>query len=219
MNCPTVAASTPIAPRTGDGVLPLNSRLELAALLTAPGCARAHVRAILLEWGLPDVAETAELLVSELVTNSLQASGRLKTRADLPLVPVIRLWVASDRVSVAIHVWDASDDLPIRRDADVDEISGRGLMIIDTLAKDWGSSPSQREGGLGSCRPRGGRGSAMSDARPEFSEHGHPAGRQRAAGRGTITRLTIGVQCQTEQGTTERYYAMQLPRSTSAGKR
>jgi anti-sigma regulatory factor (Ser/Thr protein kinase) len=139
MNCPTVAASTPIAPRTGDGVLPLNSRLELAALLTAPGCARAHVRAILLEWGLPDVAETAELLVSELVTNSLQASGRLKTRADLPLVPVIRLWVASDRVSVAIHVWDASDDLPIRRDADVDEISGRGLMIIDTLAKDWGS--------------------------------------------------------------------------------
>jgi anti-sigma regulatory factor (Ser/Thr protein kinase) len=137
MNCPTVAA--PIAPRIGDGVLPLNSRLELAALFTAPGCARAHVRAILLEWGLPDVAETAELLVSELVTNSVQASGRLKTRADLPLAPVIRLWVASDRVSVAIHVWDASDDLPIRRDAGVDEISGRGLMIIDTLAKDWGS--------------------------------------------------------------------------------
>jgi hypothetical protein len=94
MNCPTVAASTPIAPRISDGVLPLNSRLELAALLTAPGCARAHVRAILLEWGLPDVAETAELLVSELVTNSVQASGLLKTRADLPLVPVIRLWVA-----------------------------------------------------------------------------------------------------------------------------
>jgi hypothetical protein len=36
-------------------------------------------------------------------------------------------------------VWDASDDLPIRREAGVDEISGRGLMIIDTLAKDWGS--------------------------------------------------------------------------------
>jgi len=139
MNYPTVAASTPIAPRIGDGVLPLNSHLELAALLTAPGCARAHVQAILLEWGLPDVAETAELLVSELVTNSVQAYGRLRARADLPLVPVIRLWVASDRVSIAIHVWDASDDLPIRRDSDVDEISGRGLMIIDTLAKEWGS--------------------------------------------------------------------------------
>jgi hypothetical protein len=50
----------------------------------------------------------------------------------------------------------------------------------------------------------------MSDARPELSEHGHPAGRQRAAGRGTITRLTIGVQWKTEQGTTERYYAMPL---------
>jgi hypothetical protein len=50
----------------------------------------------------------------------------------------------------------------------------------------------------------------MSDARRELSEHGHAVGRQRAAGRGTITRLTIGVQWKTEQGTTERYYAMPL---------
>jgi anti-sigma regulatory factor (Ser/Thr protein kinase) len=139
MNCPTVAAGTPAAPRTADRVIPLNSHLELAALPTAPGCARGHVRAILLEWGLPDLADTAELVASELVTNSVQASERLRIRADVPAVPVVRLWMACDRIAVVIHVWDGSHDMPIRRDARPDETGGRGLMIIDSLTADWGT--------------------------------------------------------------------------------
>jgi anti-sigma regulatory factor (Ser/Thr protein kinase) len=139
MNCPTVAAGTPTAPRTADEALPLNSHLELAALPTAPGCARAHAKAILLEWGLRGMADTAELLVSELVTNSVQASERLKTRDDVAVVPVVRLWMASDRTMVVIRVWDGSDDMPIHHNAAPDEIGGRGLMIIDSLAADWGS--------------------------------------------------------------------------------
>jgi hypothetical protein len=43
----------------------------------------------------------------------------------------------------------------------------------------------------GCCRPAGGR--------------RHFADGQRAAGRGTITRISIGVQWQADQGTTERY--------------
>jgi hypothetical protein len=50
----------------------------------------------------------------------------------------------------------------------------------------------------------------MSDTRPELSGRGHSSGRQRDARPGMITRLTIGVQWQTERGTTERYYALQL---------
>jgi anti-sigma regulatory factor (Ser/Thr protein kinase) len=139
MNCPTVAAGTPTAPRTADEALPLNSHLELAALPTAPGCARAHAKVILLEWGLRSMADTAELLVSELVTNSVQASERLKTRDDVAVVPVVRLWMASDRTMVVIRVWDGSDDMPIHHNAAPDEIGGRGLMIIDSLAADWAS--------------------------------------------------------------------------------
>jgi hypothetical protein len=70
---------------------PLQTHLELAALPTAPGCARDHVRSLAHEWGLPGLADTAELLVSELVTNAVQASERLKTRADLSIMPVVGL--------------------------------------------------------------------------------------------------------------------------------
>jgi hypothetical protein len=52
----------------------------------------------------------------------------------------------------------------------------------------------------------------MSEPQPERSEHGHSAGARRAAVPGTITRISIGVQWHTDQGTTERYYAMPLLR-------
>jgi anti-sigma regulatory factor (Ser/Thr protein kinase) len=113
--------------------------LPLAALPTAPGCARAHVRAVAREWGLADLEITAELLASELVTNAVRASERLRIRADLAIVPEIRLWLVSDLMSLVIHVWDGSDEMPVRRDATIDDESGRGLMLVDTLASDWGA--------------------------------------------------------------------------------
>jgi len=111
----------------------------LAALPTAPGCARGHVRAVAHEWGLPDLADTAELVASELVTNAVQASERLRHRTGPAIVPVIRVWLVSDQISMVIRVWDGNDEMPVRRDADPDDIGGRGLMIIDGLAKDWGA--------------------------------------------------------------------------------
>jgi anti-sigma regulatory factor (Ser/Thr protein kinase) len=119
---------------------PLVSTLpSLAALPTAPACARGHVRAVAREWDLADLADPAELVASELVTNAVQASERLKLRADLAIVPVIRLWVVSDLISMVIRVWDGNDEMPVRRDGDPERISGRGLMIVDGVAKDWGT--------------------------------------------------------------------------------
>jgi anti-sigma regulatory factor (Ser/Thr protein kinase) len=115
---------------------PLQTRLPLAALPTAPGVARGHVRVVAGEWGLADLADTAELLVSELVTNAVQASARLRTAGS----PVIHLWVTSDRASMVIHVWHASEQMPVRRDADEhEEDGGRGLLLVETLSKDWGT--------------------------------------------------------------------------------
>jgi anti-sigma regulatory factor (Ser/Thr protein kinase) len=119
---------------------PLVSTLPpLAALPTAPACARGHVRAVAREWGLENLADTAELVASELVTNAVQASERLRLRADLGIVPVIRLWVVSDQISMVIRVWDGNDEMPVRRDGDPDDIGGRGLVIIDGVAKEWGA--------------------------------------------------------------------------------
>jgi hypothetical protein len=97
------------------------------------------VRAVAHEWGLTGLADTAELLTSELVTNAVQASERLKIRADLATVPVIRLWVTSDGVSLIIHVWDGSDQMPVLIDFAADDQNGRGLLLVAALGKDWGA--------------------------------------------------------------------------------
>ena len=124
---------------TASSPWPLQTRLELAAQPTAPGVVRGHVRAVAHEWGLAGLADTAELLVSEISTNAVQASQRLRTRADLVVVPVIRLWVTSDGVSIVIHVWDASDEMPVVKDVAADDENGRGLMLVAALGKDWGA--------------------------------------------------------------------------------
>ena len=53
---------------------PLCSYLELGALPTAVPCARLHARHVLREWGMSRLAQDGELLVSELVTNAVQAT-------------------------------------------------------------------------------------------------------------------------------------------------
>jgi anti-sigma regulatory factor (Ser/Thr protein kinase) len=118
---------------------PLQTHLELAALPSAVSCARGHVRSVALEWGLPDLADTAELLASDSLTNAVQASERLRIRADLAVVPVVRLWLVSDKSSLVIHAWDGNNEMPVRRNAALDEESGRGLMLVESLGKDWGA--------------------------------------------------------------------------------
>ena len=115
------------------------TNLALAALPTAVSCARGHARAVAHEWGLSTLADTAELLISELVTNSVQAYERSELRFDPVIVPVVRLRLATDRLSLAIHVWDTSGELPILQDAAPDEIGGRGLLLVETLAEEWGA--------------------------------------------------------------------------------
>jgi len=111
---------------------PLRDDLELGALPTAAGCARLHARQIVLEWGLPALADTAELLVSELVTNAIRASRGLAS-------PVVRLSLVSDRNCLVIRVWDGADQMPVRRNAEPDSECGRGLLLVESLSADWGS--------------------------------------------------------------------------------
>jgi anti-sigma regulatory factor (Ser/Thr protein kinase) len=114
---------------------PLHTSLDLAALPTAVACARGHARSVALECGLAHLGDTAELLASEMVTNALQASERLRTVET----PIVRIWVTSDRESIVLGVWDASAAMPVRQKAGPTDDSGRGLMILDALSADWGS--------------------------------------------------------------------------------
>lgn len=127
------------------------SYLELGALTTAVPCARAHTRLILGEWGMADLADVAELVVSELVTNAVKASADLTEGRYLgqlvPGRPPVRLWACADPGRVLIQVWDASDDQPERPRLDLDAAGGRGLLLVETLAKEWGTARPGAPGG------------------------------------------------------------------------
>ena len=62
---------------------PLQDFLELGALVSAVPCARLHARQVLWEWGIGNLGDSAELLVTELITNAVRAS-RETGRAGFP---------------------------------------------------------------------------------------------------------------------------------------
>jgi hypothetical protein len=124
---------------------PQSSLLTLGALKTAPGCARLHVNAVLHEWGMERLAESAEIMTTELVTNAVLASTtpdqlRAAARSGNGLA-VVHLRLLSDGTRVVIEVWDSVPHTPVARKADVDDESGRGLMLVEALCTQWGCSP------------------------------------------------------------------------------
>lgn len=113
----------------------LSSHLEFGPLLTAVASARGHVRAVLAEWGLDELSDVTQLLVSELITNAVLATRAL----DTPLPLSVHLWLHANRKRVLVTVWDADPHPPVlREDVDVWAENGRGLQILDVLSYRWG---------------------------------------------------------------------------------
>ncbi|WP_369261780.1 SpoIIE family protein phosphatase [Streptomyces sp. R35] len=112
------------ADSVGDWTLPREPR--------SVGRAREYARTQLVSWGLEPLVDTAELLVSELVTNALRyGEGEIRLRLLL------------DRTLVC-EVWDAGLVQPRRRRArDTDE-GGRGLQLVGLLSAAWGSRRTPR---------------------------------------------------------------------------
>ena len=131
----------PTAPALSDW--PFQSYLELGALPSAVPCARLHVRQVLWEWGLHALTDTAELIVSELVTNAIRASQGLRGNRYaghwMPGAPPLRLWLHGEPQRIAVQVWDGNDQLPTRQATDLGAESGRGLLLIEALSLAWGS--------------------------------------------------------------------------------
>ena len=112
------------ADSVGDWTLPPEPR--------SVGRAREYARNQLVTWDLEPLVDTAELLVSELVTNALRyGEGEIRLRLLL------------DRTLVC-EVWDAGLVQPRRRRArDTDE-GGRGLQLVGLLSAGWGSRRTPR---------------------------------------------------------------------------
>ena len=130
---------------------PLQSHLELAALPSAVPCARLHARQVLWEWSQAALAEVVELLVSELVTNAVQASAQLASGQHAGAiaggVPIVRFWLASDHRRVLIQVRDSCDWQPQRQEPRPEAESGRGLLLVEALSSEWGTYVDARRAG------------------------------------------------------------------------
>jgi anti-sigma regulatory factor (Ser/Thr protein kinase) len=109
----------------------------LVALPNAVPCARLHASLVLAEWGLKALAGTAELIVSELVTNAVRASAALPERQHS--LPTVRLWLSADQNRVLIQVKDADEWTPVCQQPDPDAEHGRGLFLVEALSEDWGT--------------------------------------------------------------------------------
>ncbi|MGW1622264.1 ATP-binding SpoIIE family protein phosphatase [Streptomyces sp. NPDC002172] len=91
--------------------------------------ARAVVREQLHDWGLARLADPAELMVSELVTNAVRHSHSRPVQLRL-----IR------GETLLCEVDDDDHTLPTLLGTDPGAEAGRGLRVVATLAREWGTS-------------------------------------------------------------------------------
>ncbi len=103
------------------------NRVEvLPATTESPATARTLVRAELVGCN-EEVVTAAELMISELVTNTVM-------HGSAP----IRIEIRLDTFTVKATVTDSSSGLPVLTAAGMSNAHGRGLMIVSSLAHDWG---------------------------------------------------------------------------------
>ncbi|MEU6983079.1 SpoIIE family protein phosphatase [Streptomyces sp. NPDC046324] len=94
----------------------------------APGRARRLARRALARWDLEELSDSVELLISEVVTNAVRYAER----------PVTLRLLRTD--VLRCEVGDDSPQLPRQRRArDTDE-GGRGLFLVNRLARRWGAT-------------------------------------------------------------------------------
>jgi anti-sigma regulatory factor (Ser/Thr protein kinase) len=121
--------------------------LDLPAEPVSVPAARHHARRVLADWGItPELTGTVELLVSEMVTNGIQAVRKAAGQAGQPAAPLrLRLTDQAGRVHIEVH--DAVSVMPARgqQPGTWDE-HGRGLLVVDALASRWAAYPAEGGG-------------------------------------------------------------------------
>nr|WSY52092.1 SpoIIE family protein phosphatase [Streptomyces sp. NBC_00886] len=95
---------------------------------SAPGQARRLARRALSRWGMEDMSDSVELLVSEVVTNAVRYASR----------PVTLRLLRTD--VLRCEVGDDVPQLPRLRQARATDEGGRGLYLVNRLARRWGAT-------------------------------------------------------------------------------
>jgi hypothetical protein len=102
-------------------------RLPLPPHPIAAEQARIIMRLALHDWNIPDIIDNALTITAELVANAAKTG-------DVFLLTLSR----HDGGTVLIEVRDSSEACPDRRRRSVERVDGRGLLLVEACAKDWG---------------------------------------------------------------------------------
>jgi anti-sigma regulatory factor (Ser/Thr protein kinase) len=124
---------SPANPSTVNSESPTDVEVRLPRHPRSVGRTRTLFLEQAKEWQLPrDTAETATLLLSELVTNAVRHSR-------VPDRQVSARFRLADTTTLRIEVSDAGNALPVVRSVSTEDECGRGLALVEALAANWGS--------------------------------------------------------------------------------
>ena len=108
------------------------AEVAVAADPRSAGVARRFLRETLAGWDAAFYTDAAELVLTELVTNAV-----LHAKTDI----VVRVDLA--RGGLRLEVIDRSPRQPIARHYSPEATTGRGLGLVDAVAKRWGVQPDR----------------------------------------------------------------------------
>jgi hypothetical protein len=106
--------------------------------------AREFTRVTLQDWGLAGCCDVAELVVSELVTNSLRHG--LLSAQWMPGEHPIGLTILRRDPYLVCMVTDPGSKRPIRIESGAGAEGGRGLQVVESCSVRWGWQPVSGEG-------------------------------------------------------------------------
>ncbi len=115
---------------------PQGARIHRIALSPNPSSVRQARRFAVDLVTDADVRDVVVLLVSELVSNAVLHGGPHAPEATVGLA------VAVDADRVRIEVEDAGANLPVVGDGALDRLTGRGLLLVESMGTSWGCEPS-----------------------------------------------------------------------------
>ena len=120
-------------PAFPGGPWPRQDTVVLATLASSVSRARRHAREMLWEWKLDFLAEDAEVIVSELATNAIEAATASGTGG------AVALQLLGGRSRLLILVRDPVPWPPVAPEAAPGAAaeSGRGLLLVTALATRW----------------------------------------------------------------------------------
>ncbi|WP_089155379.1 ATP-binding protein [Micromonospora sp. NBS 11-29] len=101
---------------------PVSEAARRARALVADGCVR---------WGRPELAEPACIAITEMVTNVVVHAGTPMTLRLAPRGSALHLAVRDHSTGRPAYTGPAA----------LDAVGGRGLLLIETVSRRWGSTP------------------------------------------------------------------------------